>query len=213
MNERDEELMQLELLSAYVDGDLEGEELAEAEALLERSASARAAVEELEQMKVIAAEPSVTPARDLWPDIAAELAKSTPANDDPRSPVLRIVVGALAVAAAVAVFAVVQPSEPPPPASPTLDTQLASARGAYAAAIDRLTDASEEATARLQPETRRQLAVSLEQVDRSIREVERALREAPEDPYGHETLLALYGEKVRILRAVIAAAEIEEDAS
>ncbi|MEQ8273691.1 MAG: hypothetical protein RMA76_07720 [Deltaproteobacteria bacterium] len=211
MNERDEELMQLELLSAYVDGDLEGDALAEAEALLERSASARAAVEELEQMKAVAAEPSVTPSRDLWPDIAAELTKSAPANDDPRSPVLRVVIGALAVAAAVAVFAVVQPAEPPP--RPTLDAQLASARGAYVAAIDRLTDASEEATARLTPETRRQLAASLEQVDRSIRDVERALQEAPEDPYGHETLLALYGEKVRILRAVIAAAEIEEDAS
>lgn len=208
MNERDEDLARLEALSAYVDGDLEGEALRRVEALLESSPSARAEVEELSRMKALAAEPTPGPSRDLWPDIAAELAASRPANDD--RPWRWLAVGAIAVA--MIAFFVVRGIEAPP-AKPTLFTQLADARGAYAKAIDRLAEESQVAAEKLPDDARRQLVASLAQVDRAIRDAEVAMAQAPEDPFGHEALLTLYSEKVRILEAVIAAAELEEGAS
>ncbi len=208
MNERDEDLARLEVLSAYVDGDLEGEALAEVEALLASSEAARAQVEELRDLKALAAETSTGPSRDLWPAIAAELEASKPANDDAR-PWRWWFVGA--AAAVIAFVALRTPA--PPPAKPTLSAQLADARAAYAAAIDRMAEESDAAVAKLPEDVRQQLVVSLAQVDRAIREAEAAMSQAPEDPFGHEALLALYSEKVRILEAVIAAAELKEEAS
>lgn len=215
MSTGDETITRLERLSAYVDGDLDADDAADVERLLRESEEARTEVDELRRMKAVARDSTEGPRTDLWPAIVEELQREPiAANDSGRRTLLTIT----AIAAALLLAFYLGRSQTPEPAvanvAPApLSEQLAGARAAYGAAIDRLLEESEQAAERLSPETRAQLAQSLATVDRAIRETEAAMKAAPEDPFGHETLLALYEEKVRILDATITTAELTKDPS
>lgn len=192
----------IEMLSAYVDGDLSPEETAAIERELETSAELRAELDALREMKALAKEDLATPP-DLWPAISREVA---PPKKRFRPPRWAYPVAAVAVAAALALFFLRPP--PAPVETPQLGDRLAAARTAYMQAIGDLAKESEAATEKLPPESRQKLAESLFAVDEAIRETEAALKTAPNDPFGHETLLSLYEEKVRVLNAAIEASRL-----
>jgi len=207
-----------ELLSAYVDGDLDEAERAEVEAALAADPVLAARREELLTLKTLAREAGpVTLRRDLWPEIRAAVARRPPwwaaAWEALRQPALAWT--GTAAACAVLVLVVGQALLAPEPAvveaptavakapAPAPEGDVEAARAAYLAAIQRLAQTAESESARLPPKVQEKLRSSLAQVDAAIDECERALAAVSGDPVGHEALLALYDKKIRVLRAAI----------
>jgi hypothetical protein len=203
-----------ETLSAYLDGDLPEGDRAAVAAALATDPELAARVEELATLKALAREARPAPLRrDLWPEIRAAVQARGPwwavAWDALQRPALAW--SGTAAACAVMVVVLVAGLQPPPPPGPVVvaapaESELAAARAAYLAAIQRLAQTAAAEAARLPPEAQEKLRASLAQVDAAITECERALAVAPLDPVGQESLLALYDEKIRVLRAAVRAA-------
>jgi anti-sigma factor RsiW len=189
-----------EILSAYVDGDLEPAESSRARDHLAACGKCRLMEREIQAIKAVAQEvDSKTPVPDLWPAISARL-------DRPRFiDLFRAPIAGWAVAAALVVLIALLVTRPEPAAPPEI-AELAAARATYLAAIARLETAARPARDRLPEDAKERVIASLELVDRAIAECEAELRRHPADPLGEQMLLALYDEKIRVLDASIEAA-------
>jgi anti-sigma factor RsiW len=217
-------MLELEKLSAFVDGDLDQEQCAEVEAHKKDCPECAAMIEELEAMRGLARGAVVDPPRDLWPNVAARVfapsigkrsaqrgeAERRPAGDftSPMTGTIGRMFGspklAWGVAAAMTAVALVFALGRPPKARP-----IDEARRSYTEAIARLDLEAKDAMRRLPPTTQEKLRANLQVVDRAIAECERALAAAPDDADGQEMLLAMYDEKARILGSAIDAADFE----
>ncbi|MCC7382424.1 MAG: zf-HC2 domain-containing protein [Deltaproteobacteria bacterium] len=207
--------LEIETLSAHLDGDLDAASGAEAEAHLGACAECAERFRELGTLKALAlAEEPQAPEPDLWPAIARAVARPAPLSG--LTAWLRSPAAGWAAAAAMAGLAILALARPAPEVvirsapAPVFasDGELEAARISYLRAIERLEPVAAASGQRLPAPTRAKLLASLELVDREIAECERLLSEAPEDPLGQEALLALYDEKVRVLRASIDAEDL-----
>lgn len=219
-----------ETLSAFVDGDLSTADADAIEAAIAEGtgdAGLKAQIEELRTLKALAREVRPEgPPRDLWPQIEASLqsegviAKAAkPVKVERPGWIERIFftkqvwMPALGTAmAAVAILMVQAPWEDPraeekAKAVQQFQVEIHAARTAYLTAIQKLAAAAESEADRLPPKARAQLEKSLATVDQAIAECEATLQKAPNDPFGHETLVALYDEKIRLLQAALDAAQ------
>lgn len=202
--------LDLESLSAHLDGDLPTPDAQRAAAHLGECAACRGWVRELEEMRALTAHRELAPpVPDLWPRIRAELAEAPAVRGAwLRGPSLGTWLRgprlAWSVAALMAVLALASWLRPAP-------DPYAPVRASYLAQIARLTPGARAAQARLPERSRQEIVASLEIVDRAIADCERALAGAPGDPFGEEALLALYDEKIRVLNASIASIERGDD--
>ena len=201
----------LEVVSAYVDGDLESPDRERFEAALAENASLAEAVKEVRTLRNLAlqAVPS-GPSRDLWPGIRARVLRRSWFSI-PRIPPVRW--GLVAVSMAAMIGAVWVMQKPDLPTDMGLDEELDAARGAYVTAVDRLEVTARARSVRLSPVVRAKVEASLAAVDHEISECEAALRKARGSAERSQFLLALYDEKVRVLKAVIEATDEPEPQS
>ena len=196
-------MIDLETVSAYVDGDLQPGERARFEAALKEDPSLLEAVEEVRTLRALAHQAvPAGPARDLWPAI----------RDRVRRPLFSTVlfrwgpIGAVATAAILGAFVLV--GRVLGPSDGGLDDELATARDAYVSVVGRLESTARTRATRLSPAVRAKVNASLAAVDRAIAECEQALaRDLDHDLSRHHFLLALYDEKVRVLKTVIEATD------
>lgn len=193
--------MQFEILSAYIEGDLSVEETKKVELALQGSETLRAELEELREMtQTLKGMGTTELRRDLWPSVATALKREPWWKFWLRFDfgyVLKNGGGVLAGAAAcLALMTVLQKG---PDSEATVG--LAAARETYQQAILELEEQGGEHLKQLSPKVREALGQSMVEVDRAILEAETALREAPHDMFAHRMTLALYDEKIRILKA------------
>jgi hypothetical protein len=194
-------MLELEKLSAFVDGDLDGAERAQVDAHQKDCPECSSMIRELEAMRGLAKGAVVAPPRDLWPNVRARVFAPSLFQRWFASP--RLAWGVAAAMTAVAlVFALGRPVKPRP---------IDEARRSYTEAIARLDREAKEAMVRLPPVTQDKLRANLAVVDRAIAECERALASAPDDADGQEMLLAMYDEKARILGSAIDASDFERE--
>lgn len=200
-----------ETLSAYVDGDLDPAKAAEVRAAEASAPELADRVEAIRQMKQAAPELVGEPPRDLWPEIRRQLRKSARSEPwwkawlEPR----RVGwVAAPMVAMAAWMMVVLPEAEPEDPA----EAALAQARTLYKSAITELEAQVDERMAKLDPETRSELAQSLKVVDDAIARAEAVLEGPSRDAYAHHMVQDLYEEKVRVLRSVLSLTAEDEGA-
>ncbi|MGF1509410.1 MAG: zf-HC2 domain-containing protein [Myxococcota bacterium] len=221
--------MSVETLSAYLDGDLSLSERARVEDALASDPAARQALEELRQVKHTAGLLAMeTPAERVWDVIEAAL-DAFPSRDDAavrQAPgLLSRIRGwmadqwgpvVLTTSLAAGVIWVVQTSSPAGDGSvaqtephvsaeggPSAEAAVEMARLTYEKAISALEREAATATRELPEETRVELRLSLQELDEAIAHAERVLRGPELEPRNESILLALYDEKVRILREVL----------
>jgi anti-sigma factor RsiW len=209
-----------ERLDAWVDGELDPRAAAEVEAHLASCALCQARERRLRQLLAHAASlpRSITPPRDLWPDIARRIGRErtwswAAGGFQP---------WALAVAATVLVglVAVLWSGRAPsaartveiPAATPEArraalpavsDPVLAAAERDYEAAANALLEALQKRQAEIQPETLVAVRANLEVIDRALAEVREALARNPQNPELNRMLVATHRKKVDVLRRVV----------
>lgn len=207
-----------ERLSAYLDGELDGEALAVATAHLAVCAECRTALESLQQLARRArALDDRPPERDLWPGVAARLAGETPgviplrrrrfAFSIPQLAAASLAVVALSSGAAVLLThrgsapAFPVAAAPGVPATPV---DLASAKGirSYDVAIRDLEATLAARRATLDTATIRAVEQSLAIIDRAIRQAEAALAQNPNNMYLNNHLAHALDRKLEVLRRV-----------
>lgn len=215
---------ELERLSAYLDGDLEATEREQVSAWLAQSEAAREALASLRALKSMIAGPVKAP--DQWGAIRAELPPSVQQTARwqraVRGPLLP---WALAGVLALVLVWIVRPRAPEvAPVAPIERierierteqiepvAQVDAAREVYLKAIEALSAQTRASASALPPEVWAQVQQNLQQIDASIQACERLLKEAPDQ--GQSLLLALYDEKVRVLRAALSAAKMSQEAT
>jgi anti-sigma factor RsiW len=209
-------------LSAYLDGELAGEELARVEAHLASCEECRASLEDLRTLVGRArALDDRPPARDLWPGIASRLAEATPGADViPLAPrrrriafsipqLLAASVALVAVSATIAVMMTRGDTAPPvatgagsqgtmlPPAA-VLPVQQAVTT--YDRAIRDLELVLATRRQHLDTATVRVLEQSLQLIDLAIEQAREALANDPNNVYLNGHLERTLGRKLELLR-------------
>ncbi len=209
---------ELERLSAYLDGDLEASEHAQVTAWLAQSEAAAEALASMRALKSMIARPVKAP--DQWSAIRAELPppvqQTARWQRAVRGPLLP---WALAGGLALVLIWIVRPKAPEVvPVAPIVPieriepvAQVDAAREVYLKAIEALSAQTRASASALPPEVWAQVQQNLQQIDASIQACERLLKDAPDQ--GQSLLLALYDEKVRVLRAALSAAKMSQEAT
>lgn len=201
------EMFDLETVSAYVDGDLEPAERVRFEATLSRDKALLDAVEEVRTLRSLAHQvEEAEPARDLWPEIREQVMRPSwwVWFSLPRMQWAPAAVGVVALSLALIIVGVWGTGSE----DQHIESELAAVRKAYVGVLDRLEETARTRAARLSPAVRVKLEMSLAAVDQAIKDCEAALAEEPSaDGEGHQYLLALYDEKVRVLKSVIDATD------
>jgi len=209
-----------ERLDDWVDGELDAGAAAEVEAHLASCADCQAQERRLRQLLAHAASlpRSLTPARDLWPDIARRIGRertwSWAATSWPPwalAAAATVLVGLVAVLGTgrspSAVRTVEIPAATPEArlaALPTVpDPLLAAAERDYEAAANALLEALQKRQAEIQPETLVAVRANLEVIDRALAEVREALVKDPSSPELNRMLVATHRKKVDVLRRVV----------
>jgi hypothetical protein len=152
----------------------------------------------------------VAPARDLWPGIEARLDADEPprAATRVRRPWRGAALGGLTLAAAVAFVAVGlwlgRASAPAPTdhGEAMLRSAAFSPGPQFAAERNRLRSDLAARVAALPPDSRREVIVSLEAIDRSMTEIKRALGEDPGSLLLQEMLVNAYQDEINTLTTV-----------
>ena len=150
----------------------------------------------------------ITPARDLWPAIAAQLGSVESAPAAPALPQRRRYGSwSLGIAAGVALLAVgfLVGRQTPQAVAPTVQPTLAVnfAPGAdYDKARAALMAELPAKLAALSPESRRQVLASLETLRRSLDEIRQALGQDPANLLLQSMLVNTYQEEMRVLTTV-----------
>jgi negative regulator of sigma E activity len=208
-----------ERLSAYLDGELDGEALAAATAHLAVCAECRAALEGLQQLARRAeALEDRPPERDLWPGVAARLAGATLPGVIPLRrrrfafSIPQLAAASLAVVALSAGAAVLLTRRSAAPAFPVAAAPglpatpgfLASAKGikSYDAAIRDLEATLAARRSTLDTATIGAVEQSLAVIDRAIRQAEAALAQDPNNMYLNNHLAHALDRKLDLLRRV-----------
>ncbi|HTT67629.1 MAG TPA: zf-HC2 domain-containing protein [Gemmatimonadales bacterium] len=208
-----------EQLSALVDGEVEGEALAAAQAHLVACGECRDAYDALLRLKRHAgALDDRPPERDLWPGIAARLGES--ATVVPLAPRRRLAFSVPQLAAAAVVLMAVsagsvllvtrgaRTAAAVGAAAPAAALQpvagLASAKGieSYDAAIRELQAALDARRSVLDTATVRAVQQSLAIIDLAVRQAEAALAQDPNSMYLNSHLERALGRKLEVLRRV-----------
>lgn len=211
-----------ETLSAYLDGELNEDERRRVEAAIEADVELSVRLSELVELRsLLGATELQGPSRDLWAAIETEV--NRPRWWELRWVKLGLPLGVAAAAAAAVLILAGAPEVPEPSApiagvedmSPEDDRQLvasaeseiARAKQTYLAAIERLERRAERYTERLPDEERMKLQTSLFEVEQAIARVEGVIHDNPTDVSAHTTLVALYDQKMRVLKSTVDVAE------
>jgi hypothetical protein len=210
-------------LDDWVDGTLEVAEGREVEAHLASCASCRESERRLRRLLAHAAAlpRSVSPSRDLWPDLAQRIERER-AWSWAATQWWRPVTLAAAATVAVAMAAVLWVHRAPAPArtveipaaspdaalvstdaQPPADADLAAAEREYEAAANALLAALQQRRPALRPETLESIESNLAVIDRALAEVRQALVADPSNPELNQMLVATYRKKVDVLRRVV----------
>jgi len=206
-----------ERLSAYVDGDLAGEELAAAEAHLAACAECRAAVQDLRRVVGLAqALDDRPPAADLWPGIAARIGAAR-ADVLPFAPRRRrivfsipqlaaagIALAFLSAGGAVTAMRLAAPTAGSVttalPDVTALPQNVAAAAAPYDVAIRELEAVLAAERGGLDTATVRALETSLRIIDAAIAQARAALDRDPNDVYLNGHLRSTLDRKLDLLR-------------
>jgi len=213
-----------ERLSAYLDGDLEGGALADAEAHLEACQECREALEGTRRILALSrALDDRAPARDLWPEVAERIGAAAGADVVPLAPrrrrfafsipqlaaagiALALVsaaagVGAIRVIAPAALVGTATTSMPLP--GPAMMAQLVSTSSgeeSYQSAILDLEAVLAVRRSSLDTATVRAIETSLAVIDRAIAQASAALRRDPNNLYLSGELRSTLRRKLDVLR-------------
>ncbi len=200
---------QLEQLSAFADGDLNEDEAEEVQAWLSRDPAAQQALEDL-QSTHDALPVSELPHDRIWATIQKELSGTDETKQPPRRQRVVAIALVAGLAAALLISLQWQPASTPTESVAALPA-LDEAHAAYARAIDQLSAQTLKEQDKLPDAARRELVESIAAVDRALTIAKAAQKTAPKDPMAHESMLALYEEKVRVLNAALSAAALSKD--
>lgn len=192
-------------LDDYVDGSLAEGEFQEVELHLASCAACRDAERGLRRLLAQAAAlpREVTPARDLWPEIAARL-------QAPAIPGSGLVAAAAALAVAVAATFFFRGGPAPTSGPATLSVAvsaesptLAAAEEDYTRASAALLEALHNRRESFSPETMAGVERNIEVIDRALAEVREALKRDPDNPELTRMLAATHRKKVDVLQRVV----------
>ena len=200
-------------LDDYVDGELAGPDLHEVELHI---ASCPACREEERELRVLLAHAAalpkeVSPSRDLWPALSAEIAAGPRVLPFvPR----RVVYGGLAAAAVVVMALLVGRGGPGPqapggpsataiPAAASPGTDLNDAEADYDRATNALLATLQDHRDHLAPETIQSVERNLAVIDEALAEVRAALDKDPGNAELTRMLAATHRKKVDVLRRVV----------
>jgi hypothetical protein len=205
-----------ERLSAYVDGDLEGEARATAEAHLTACAECRAAVQDLRRVVGLArALDDRPPARDLWPAVAERIGVAPRADVIPLAsrrrrfvfsvPQLAAAGLALCVLSAAGAVGAVRYLAPAAPATfavapPTLVRTVADPAAPYDDAIRELEGLLSARRRDLDSTTVRAVETSLHVIDLAIAQARAAVERDPNNVYLNGHLRSTLDRKLELLR-------------
>lgn len=211
-----------ERLDDWLDGALPAPEAALVEAHLAGCASCRESERRLRQLLAHAAAlpRSVSPQRDLWPDVERRIARPGGwAGFFGWGPSLGLAAAATVLAAVAALLwqtqtpAAVQTVEMPAPGpafeaaaaqgAPVSDPVLAQAEREYEAAANTLLGALQQRQSALTPEDLARIQANLQVIDRALAEVRLALARDPGNPELNRMLVATHRKKVDVLRRVV----------
>lgn len=210
-----------ERLDDWLDGALPAAEAARVEAHLAGCPSCRESERRLRQLLAHAAAlpRSVSPQRDLWPDVERRIARPGGwAGFFGWGPSLGLAAAAVVLAAVAALLwqtqtpAAVQTVEMPVgPAfeaasaqgAPVSDPVLAQAEREYEAAANTLLGALQQRQSALTPEDLARIQANLRVIDRALAEVRLALAKDPGNPELNRMLVATHRKKVDVLRRVV----------
>jgi len=205
-----------ERLSAYVDGALDGEALAAAEAHLAACAECRAAMQDLRRVVALArALDDRPPERDLWPGIAERIGPASGAEVVPLPHRRRYVFSIPQLAAAGIALSVlsaglagtavhllgrraVSVAQLPPTVA--LPQHVAATAAPYDAAIQELEEILAARRAELDSGTVRTLEASLRVIDGAIAQARSALARDPNNSYLNGHLRSTLDRKLDLLR-------------
>ena len=87
------------------------------------------------------------------------------------------------------------------------EDEIEAARAIYSNALAKLETRAKEYTQSLPEDDRMKLQTSLFEVEQAIARVESVIRGNPDDIQAHSTLVALYDQKLRVLKGTIEVAE------
>jgi hypothetical protein len=207
-----------ERLSAYLDGELEGEERAAAETHLTACAECRAAVQELRRVVAQArALDDRPPAHDLWPAVAERIAAAPRADVVPLASRRRhfvfsmpqlaaagIALSLLSAAAAGSAVRFLAPAAPAPLASvtPAVARTASDADSPYDAAIQELEGLLSARRGDLDSTTVRTVETSLHVIDLAIAQARAAVERDPNNVYLNGHLRSTLDRKLDLLRRV-----------
>jgi anti-sigma factor RsiW len=202
-----------ERLSAYLDGELDGEALATAEAHLAACAECRAVLDGLRQLtrraRTLDDRP---PERDLWTGIAERLAGTAPAVLPLRRrrfvfSLPQLAAAGIAIVALSSGAAVLLTHRSPAPAFPEPTSAALTAAPAGVASAKGIQDLEVTLAARrsvLDTATIRAVEQSLAVIDRAIHQAEAALAQDPNNMYLNNHLAHALDRKLEVLRRVTA---------
>ncbi|MEO1480596.1 MAG: hypothetical protein AAFU77_00720 [Myxococcota bacterium] len=203
-----------EELSAFLDGDLSEEDRARVSDALSVDPDAEGRMEGIRGMRdALGVGVFEGPSRDLWAEIEAQVRR-------PRWWQLPRVQFAFALGAvAAAALVLVAVTGPAPNAGvgtlaqnddalvERAQGEIDAAKKAYLSAIQILEQRAERYVDALPDEQRMKLRTSLFEVEQAIARVETVLHDHPNDSSAHTTLVALYDQKMRVLRSTVELSE------
>ena len=206
----------LDRLDELVDGELPEEEGRQVEAHLSSCPSCR---DEARRLRAILAEAHALPRemaapRDLWPEIAQEIASQKVVSPTferrPRSWWAPALAAAAVLAAVASLLLMRAPGMPgagpiagtPVPAAAGRVTLLDAERG-YALAAEELLAALDARRESLSPETRESVRRNLEMIDQALQQIREALEREPKNPELTRMLASTHRRKVDVLRRVV----------
>lgn len=206
-----------ERLSAYVDGDLEGEVLAGAETHLATCEACRVAVQDLRRVVGLArALDDRPPAADLWPSIAERIGAARPdvvpigsrrrsfAFSVPQLAAAALALCALSAGGAVTAARFLAPGRAPAPLTLTapggVARPVADVTASYDAAIHELEGLLSTRRGDLDTATVRAVETSLRIIDQAIAQARAAVERDPNDVYLNGHLRSTLDRKLDVLR-------------
>ena len=205
-----------ERLSAYVDGALDGEGLAAAEAHLAACAECRAAVQDLRRVVALArALDDRPPERDLWPGIAERIGPEAEGEVVPLTRRRRFVFSVPQLAAAGIALSALSAGLAGTavhllgrraaavallPSAVALPQHVAATAAPYDAAIQELEEILAARRAELDSGTIRTLEATLRVIDGAIAQARSALARDPNNPYLNGHLRSTLDRKLDLLR-------------
>jgi len=199
-----------ELLSAYLDSDLDRAKLSEIRAHLEECSQCSAVCDDLGSLKSgLTALKDAQPVRDLWPAIERAKAKETGSGLAGwfRRYWMVPASAAAGAAAVVLVLLLVGPGQQTgnQPTGPVTALQaVAKAETEYRKAIDSLEGALTQSQEHYDPKTRKIVQEGLAQMNETIEKCRAALKNNENDSKAQEAMLAAYQYKVDFLTDLVA---------